>query len=607
MIKERRYIISGAILIIAFILISRCFYLQILDTELKEKAELRTVKRIVLVPDRGSIYDRKGREIVINTPVHDLMVTIKDAKNNPLKDTLEFCNKLGITKEEFKKRIAKIMAKKPSEGYSPILPQKFIEQFPNEDYHRIVDIFQYPGFEFVQKTIRKYPHKTLANALGYVAQVSKAEIQNDPTRYYSRLDDIGKSGIEKYHEELLRGEKGAKYVVNNASGVEKKPYKEKKYDIPAIAGTDLITSIDLDLQLYATKLMEGKKGSVVAIEPATGEILAIVSSPSYDPNMLAGRAFSENYLKLVRDSTVPLYDRATQAPYPPGSTFKTVCALVSLQLDVIEPLQKVYCGDEPVADHAPPGSYNIIDAIRLSSNKYFSKIFRWTIQQKTKEDWYEDSQYGLDIWRDYVQSFDIGRRTESDFPQEVAGFVPGSKYYNRIWPNTKWNGETIFSLGIGQGEMSITPLQMANFCSIIANKGYSYPPHMAKGIKTGSEDYEKINYKKDVVNVSKEYFDIVTEAMNLVVNDGTASLARIDSIEVCGKTGTAQNPHGEDHSLFIGFAPMESPKIAVAVIVENSGFGGTWAAPIASLVMEMHIKNEISNLWKEKRILEFKK
>lgn len=617
--NDRKYIVQGFIIVIALVFLCRLFYLQIINEDLKEKAALRTVKSVTIYPGRGTIYDRNGGLIVTNTPVYDLTFTNKIAKRHPIQDTMKFCDLLGITKQEFIDLIAYTTDRSKNKSYSTYTPQVLISQIPETEYHSIVDKFHYKGYEFVPRTIRKYPHKTLAHTLGYISMVDDRDLSRDG--FYRKNDFIGKIGVEKYYEKYLRGEKGVRKFIKNERGIENKSFKKGKYDTSAIAGASLISTIDIDLQLYAEKLLKGKRGSVVAIEPSTGEILAIVSAPNYDPNLLTGRDFSKNYTKIQSSPGKLLVDKSVTAGYSPGSTFKTICGLIGLQEKVITTTSTMYCDNSIIGDHAPPGYYNLHNAIRLSSNNYFCKLLFRTIQQGVKKDWHEDSKYGLARWRDYMHSFGIGKKLGSDIYHEGSGgrlldSASIQRDYRRRY-NTehywRWNSQSIKSIGIGQGEVRLTPLHMANMTAAIANKGYYITPHVIKGIKESSHhEGELFEFKKYQTLVDSSYFQYVIDAMEAVVKNGTASAAYIDSLVICGKTGTIENglkkDKKRDHSAFISLAPKENPQIVIAAYVENSGYGGTWAAPICRLMIEKYLTGKLTPMGKfyEKRVLEFK-
>jgi len=450
--------------------------------------------------------------------------------------------------------------------------------------------------------MRNYPFSNGANILGYLSEATREEIDED--RFYKPGNNIGRSGIERFYEKELRGIKGIKYIVTSAMNNAIEPYADGKYDTTARQADPLKLGMDMLIQAYGERLMQNKKGCIVAIEPATGEILAMVSAPSFDPNLLVGRRnISLNYPKLATNPNMPLFPRPLQAEYPPGSIFKLVQALIGLQEGVITPESGFPCDQSMVGCH--PGHYarNVAAGVQYSCNPYFYAVMRRIIQQKVKTNIYADAEFGLNKWHDYMLSFGLGKSLEADVSGQRPGVIPNAAYYDKWYGHHRWAFSTIRSISIGQGEVKLTPLQMANIAAIIANKGWFFTPHFVKSIgrKGPLPQYKVKHYTK----VNSRHFSPVIEGMRRVVNEagGTARLARLDSIIVCGKTGTVQNPHGKDHSVFIAFAPIHNPKIAIAVFVENSGFGGTWAAPIASLMIEKYLKRKIKDKEKEKRII----
>lgn len=592
---NRKYIIQFSFILVAFIFLIKLFHLQVIDSKYKLAAKDNTVRRIPTYPYRGIIYDRNGEIIVHNTPVYDLMIVKKKAK---VKDTTLFCNLLNIERSEFNEIMSGIT------GLANNKPMPFLKQLSKEEYARIQDRFVFPGFHFSPRVIRSYPFATLGNSLGYIAEVSKKQLQKDTTGYYKQGDFVGKSGIEATYEKELRGKRGVKFVLVNVKGVEQGAYNEGQFDTLPEPGINLHSTIDIELQQYGEELMKGKIGSIVAIEPKTGEILSIISSPSYDPDLLTGRLYSKNYGKLLTDSLKPLFDRATMAGYPPGSIFKLLQSAILLEEKLVTKNQSIYVDRYPnMGDHSPAGNYTIHDAIRRSSNWYFAKMYKRLLERKVKRNQFEDAEHGFDIWREYVIKFGLGNPLGSDIAHEKGGSVPDNAYYDRWYGDKSWKASTIISNSIGQGELLVVPIQMANFAAAIANKGYFITPHLIKGI--GKKDSLRHSFTiKHYCGIDSSHFTPIINAMEAVINNGTARRAITKDISVCGKTGTAENPHGEDHSVFVAFAPKENPKIAISVYVENAGFGGTWAAPIASLMIEKYLKREISNQYKEKRIKE---
>lgn len=599
----RSYIIQGFAVLIGLIYLIRLFNLQVLSETANEDAE----KEKIIYPYRGVMYDRNGHLLVANKPIFDLMVT---TMNMNVQDTALFCSLLEMTKKEFVDRINYIV-RLPREKHSRYKPYPFLTQISNEKYAKIQNRFDFEGFEFIPHTIRTYPHTYLANTLGYIAEISPEELERDTANYYLQGEYIGKGGIEKEYEKHLRGKRGRELIKVNAKGIELGPYKNGEYDELAQPGKDIITTIDFELQQYAERLMAHKIGSVVALEPKTGEILSIVSAPSYDPNLLSGGDFSENFKQLSQDTLKPLFNRATSAKYPPGSIFKLVQAAIYLQAGIIrDGIQYSIPVYPNMGDHSPSGMYNIVRAIKVSSNWFFAWKYKAMLERGVKSNQFQDAEHGYQIWRDHLLSFGFGELLDADIGAEKGGLVPTTQFYDRVYKGRhRWKASTIISNGIGQGEIEVVPLQMANLAAVIANKGYYYTPHMVKEIIGDSSDALARFKQKNISTVAPKHFEPVIEGMDKVVNEAGGTgywRARLDSIRICGKTGTAENPHGEDHSVFIAFAPKDDPKIAVAVYVENAGFGGTWAAPIASLVIEKYLTRKISIERREKRILEQK-
>lgn len=587
--ENRRYFISFLVIFVAVAQLTKLFLIQVQDNTYKSIAEDNFLHKEVIYPNRGTIYDRNGNILVCNMPVYSLMYVPKNVQK-PF-DTLAFCELMRITKEEFIDRVKRI---KKLPEYSFVKPQTFTKVLSKEEYARIQDLLvRFPGFFVEARTTRGYPDSVMANALGYIGEISKTALERDSSKYYRQGDYIGQSGLEYAYEKYLRGRQGVRYVMVNVHGVVKGSFRDGKFDTLPQPGANLYTGVDLNLQKYAEKLMRGKVGSLVAIEPSSGEILAMVSAPFYNPEELAGDGLSVNYPRLEQDSLKPLFNRPIMAMYPPGSIFKTVQSLIALQEGVIKPGQTIACGPgHPMGDHAPFGIYDIPKAIQFSSNTFFYLLYRRIINQNKSPNTFKDSQIGLDIWRSYVDKFGLGRTVGIDIPNEKTGFMPSSKYYDKVYGELRWKFSTIYSLSIGQGEMLVTPLQMANLAATIANRGYYIAPHFVKQI--GEDGYVPEQYRrKNYVGIDSAYFEIVIEGMAKAVF-GTARRALIPGIEICGKTGTAQNPHGADHSVFIAFAPRNNPKIAIAVYVENAGWGGRAAASTASLVIEKYLNGEIS-------------
>ena len=588
--ESRKIIIRLGVIFVGLVFLIKLFSIQVLSDNYMQAAENNILQRIIEYPYRGLVYDRNGQLLVINDPIYDLMVVPMEVE---VKDTTLFCSLFDISKEEFVEKY------KEARQYSVIKPSIFIKQISNTEFARIQDkLINFEGFYIYARSVRDYPYQTLANALGYVGEISKNQLDRDTTGYYRMGDYIGISGLESSYENDLRGTRGVKKRMVNVRGVEKGLFKEGRDDTLSVPGEDLMSTIDLEIQLYAEKLLAGKVGSLVAIEPETGEILSIVSSPSYEPSKLSGRVFSENFVKLSQDTLVPLFNRPIMAMYPPGSMFKTLQSLIALQENVVKPDELIYSDGRLIGDLAPNGYYDIKDAITYSSNNYFFKLFRRIINQGDDPNPYLNARYGLEQWRNYVVRFGLGVRLGIDLPNPTSGYVPTLSYYDKIYGKNRWKFSNIYSLSIGQGETLVTPLQMANLAAILANKGYFYTPHIIRSI--GQDGLPDPKYLiKNEVGIDTIHFEAVIAGMQEVVRSGSGRRAYMTNIEVCGKTSTVENPHGEDHSGFMGFAPKENSKIAVAVYVENAGQGGRAAASIASLIIEKYLTGEVKRKWLE--------
>ncbi len=602
----RRYIIQVAILIVLLIYGFQLLWLQVISDDFQHQAQDTSTRTNILYPPRGLMYDREGRLIVENNPVFDIEIIAREFKLEP-NDTTRLCQLLRISLEEFRDKIAK--ARHGLQRYKPYL---FIKQMSVENYAKIQDeLSDYEGIYPNVRTIRKYPYASFSGGLGYVREIDQRMLSKDTADYYRRGDMLGISGIERSYEEELRGKRGVQQVMYDRLGIARGSFKDGQYDTLPEAGLTIQTTIDAKLQKYGEYLMQNKIGSIVAIDPKTGEVLSMVSAPTFDPNLLTGEGteVAKNYLMLSKDPTKPLYNRALQASYPPGSTFKVVQALIGLQDGVLDTVHTSFsCSKELVNCHNHPSPLNLHGSIQHSCNPFYYKSFIRIIRQNRSENDKEDTRLGLDSWHDHALSFGFGRKLGIDLPYESKGLIPSTAYYDKIAERRGygWKLGNIYSLSIGQGEMSAVPLQLANFAAILANRGHYYIPHVVRTINDTT--LVDIKYRtKQKTTVDEKYFPFVVNAMEDVVRAGTARRARIEDIVVCGKTGTVQNPHGEDHSVFIAFAPKDNPKIAIAVIVENAGFGGTWAAPIASLMIEKYINDTISDKnkkYKEERVLQ---
>lgn len=592
---NRKFIIGAIFISIGLIFLIRLINIQLINNKYKLDSDSNVLRVITQYPARGLVYDRKGVLLVYNEAAYDLMLIPRQLKEI---DTNAFCILFELTKEEFIEKLTKI------KKYSTYKPSVFEKELSTEAYANIQDqLYKFPGFFVETRTLRSYPNKNAAHLVGYISEVSPEKIEED--NYYKSGDYIGKSGLELAYEELLRGKRGVKKVMVDVHNREKGKYLNGTEDTLSVSGKTLQTSVDIELQAYGELLMQNKIGSIVAIEPSTGEILCLVSSPTFDPNMLVGREVKKNYPILSRDNLNPLFNRATMAQYPPGSIFKTVQALIGMQEGVITENSGFSCIKSLVGCHNHPTATDVASSIKMSCNPYYYQVFKKIIQQNKAKSIYKDSEIGLAEWNIKVKKFGFGGTLKTDIPGVKNGLVPGVDFYNKWYGEGRWAFSTIFSLSIGQGELGVIPIQMANLAAIIANRGYYYSPHIIKKVDE-KPTIPAIFKQKNYVGVDAKYFDPIIDGMHRVTYEagGTARRAKINGIDVCGKTGTAQNPHGEDHSVFIAFAPKENPKIAIAVYVENSGFGGTWAAPIASLMMEKYLTDSISDKIKEQRILE---
>ncbi|MCU0415627.1 MAG: penicillin-binding transpeptidase domain-containing protein [Cytophagaceae bacterium] len=599
--KERSVVIQLIIATIALVFIVRLFFLQVLDSSYKLEAEMLAIERVVDYPYRGEMYDRTGKLMVYNAPVFDIMVVFREFK---LKDTLTFCNRFGLTKEEFVKKVKDLKDKSKNIGYSANKPQPLFKQFSFEDFAHIQDyLADYKGLYTQARTVRAYKYPSAANALGYIAEISPNMLAKQTDGYYKQGDYIGFSGLEQFYEEELRGKRGVQFIMRDVKGVRKGRYRKGEYDTLSVSGKSLYTSLDIKLQQYGEQLMQNKIGSVVAIEPKTGEILAFISAPSYDPNMLAGRKYIQNYKSLESDPHKPLFNRPLMAMYPPGSIFKLAQALVGLQEKVITDRTQFPCDKSQVNCHPHPSPQDLRGAIQYSCNPYFYMVYKKLLNQEKNPNKFKDTEINFDAWREHILSMGFGTKLAVDLPNVKRGIIPSNQYYDKIYGDLHWKFSTIYSLSIGQGEISVIPLQMANLAALIANKGYYYPPHFVRYI--GEDKKVPDAYRKPIrTSIDSSYFNPIIEGMERVVLGGTAYWLQIKGITICGKTGTAENPHGDDHSVYIAFAPKDNPKIAIAVYAENAGFGAMTAAPIAHLMIEKYLKDTITRAPLEKMILE---
>jgi penicillin-binding protein 2 len=590
---NRKLIISGLFILMIFIYILRLFYLQVPDNHFKRSAENNATRHMTQYPSRGLIFDRNGELLAYNKPVFNVLMVIREVKEF---DTTELCKITGIERDKFVKKFKYFKARK-----SWFRPHIIIPMLSFARYSLLQEkLYQFRGFYIQPRTIRAYAKTVAANVLGYVGEVNQRVIDKQP--YYKSGDYIGISGMEKSYEKEFRGKKGVKIFTVDVHNRIKGSYKDGKYDALAISGSNITTTLDARLQAYGELLMSNKKGSIVVIEPSTGGILTLVTSPTYNPNLLVGKERAKNYKILKNNPDKPLFNRAIGASYPPGSTFKTVNALIGLQEKVITTRTVLPCnGGYRVGSFHQHchhgGAVNFIQSIQSSCNAYYSQVFMRILKNNS----YDSISLAFDSWRNYLLKFGIGRKLNTDLSYELKGIIYTKEHYEKFF-NGRWRPLRLVSMAIGQGEIGITPLQMANVTASIANRGYYFIPHIVKEIQ-GRDSIDARFYKKNYVGIDSVYFPPVIDGMELVVKSGTATRAYLPGISICGKTGTAENPHGKDHSIFIAFAPKENPKIAVAVFVENAGYGGTWAAPIASLMIEKYLNDSISRPYVEERII----
>ncbi|MCC8132155.1 MAG: penicillin-binding protein 2 [Tannerellaceae bacterium] len=590
-LENRRYIISAAVVGLVLIFIIRLFFLQILNSDYKAWADSNAFLKKTLYPSRGMIYDRNGKLLVYNQPAYDVMVIMREVQ--PF-DTLDFCSTLGISKEQFDKRITDIKNRRLNPRYSSYIPQLFMNHLSAQEYGVLQEkLYKFPGFYIQNRTIREYEYPYAAHVLGSIGEVNRKDLEEDS--YYVCGDYSGRSGVEKSYEELLRGEKGIEILLRDAHGRIKGKYEDGAHDIPPVSGKNLTLSIDMDLQAYGEKLMQNKVGAIVMIEPATGEVLCMISAPTFDPGMLIGRQRGKNHAILEKDPLKPLFDRALMSYHPPGSTFKPAQGLVFLQEGIITPETMYTCahgypfrGGKP-ACHGHYSPLGLTAALATSCNAYFCWGLRDMLDVKRR---YPTVQDAFEVWKNHIVSMGFGYKLGIDLPGENRGYIPNSKVYDKLY-NSRWNSSTIISISIGQGEIIATPLQICNLSATIANRGYFHTPHIVKEVEAGELDTLYTNRKYP--SVESRHYEHIARGMREAVLGGTCRSAALPDIEVCGKTGTAENPHGKDHSIFMGFAPYDKPEVAIAVFIENAGFGATYAVPVGKLMMEKYLKGEISD------------
>jgi len=583
---ERRYVIAGIFIAIVFLIIIRLFFLQIISTKYALYASKQVRRPVIKYPARGPILDRNGKILVQNQSFYDITVTPKDVK--PF-DTVEFCKLLGIDKPTFDKQWIKAVK------YGKGVQSPFVKQISPIAFASLQErLSEFPGFDYVTRYLRTYPDSVAAQFLGYIGEVQDKDIKRS-NGYYRQGDYIGVTGVERSYENVLRGQRGVQILMVDSKGKTKGHYANGMFDTAAVAGERLTSSLDLNIQKLGEELMRNKVGSVVAIEPSTGEILCYVSSPTYDPNLLVGRERGNNVAKLYQNPYSPFNIRPIQAMYPPGSSFKPLSALIALQEGIITPDWTYNCpgyyyaGNHKIKCTHVHGVVNLSGAVAGSCNGYFSIVFQKIIDRLGAK----KTEAAFTAWRANVNKFGLGSRLGLDVPGESRGNLPTPLHYDNVYKVGGWRSSTIVSLAIGQGELEATPLQLANIECTIANHGFYYKPHLVKAI--GARNVIKKEYTlRNYVGIDSQYFEPVINGMQAVVDHGTAINSKIPGIIMCGKTGTAQNPHGENHSVFVAYAPRDNPKIAIAVVVENSGEGAHWAAPIASFIVEKYLKGSIS-------------
>ena len=588
---KRKTYITLAICLLVLVYLFQLFNLQIINKDYKQWADSNAFYNRKIYPSRGVIYDRNGKLLVYNQPSYDVMVVFRETKKM---DTLAFCRAVNLPIDKFRQKLADVKNRKLNPGYSSYTQQPFLTQLGNKEYGVLQEsIYKFPGFYIQNRTVRKYDYENAAHVLGYITEVTKQNLADDD--YYSLKDDIGKTGIERQYEKYLRGTKGVEVLLRDSHGRIKGKYENGIHDQDPVAGKDITLSIDIDLQAYGEELMKNKLGAIVGIEPSTGEILCMVSSPTYDPSMLVGTQYIDNYKELVNDPYMPLFNRAINGIYPPGSTFKPSQALIFLEEGIINQGTVYSCyngfplgvGNKPYC-HSHASHLSLVPAIGNSCNSYFC----WGLNDMLKNKKYGTIQFAMNRWRELLLNQGYGRALGVDLPSEKGGNIPSGESYDNQYKR-RWNPLTVISIAIGQGEIEATPLQICNFAATVANRGYYYTPHIVKKIKDTPLDtaYTKRRY----TGIHSEHYETVVEGMRWAVvgGGGTSWKANLQNIEVCGKTGTSQNK-GKDHSIFISFAPRENPKIAMFVIVENGGFGAEYAVPIARLMMEKYLNGSVS-------------
>lgn len=589
-LEKRKYVIGGTAVVIIIVYLIRLFTLQLLSEDFKISADSNAFLKRIQYPARGAIADRNGKLLVYNQPAYDVMVIMKEQQGV---DTLDLCESLDITREWYERRMEEIKDYRRNPGYSPYTQQLFMSQLSTEEFGRFQEkLFRFPGFYIQKRSIRQYNYPNAAHLLGDVGEVGPKDIEEDS--YYRSGDYIGKLGVERSYETMLRGEKGMEILLRDVRGRIKGRYQNGKFDVAPIPGRNLTMSIDIELQALGERLMKGKLGSIVAIEPSTGEVLCMVSSPTYDPRIMTGRQRGKSQKMLANDPHKPLLNRGIMGQYPPGSTFKTSQALTFLQEGIITPASAYPCSHGfhfkglKVGCHAHGSPLPLVPAIATSCNGYFCWGLYYMFGNRQK---YKTVGDAMTRWKDHMVSMGFGYKLGIDLPGEKRGMIPNAPFYDKVYRN-RWSGLTVISISIGQGEVNLTPLQIANLGATIANRGYYIVPHVVKEVQ--GMPLDTLYTRKHHTMVHPKHYDAVIEGMRQAVLGGTCRAANSSAYEVCGKTGTAQNPHGQDHSVFMGFAPRENPKIAICVYVENGSWGATYGVPIGALMMEQYINGGLS-------------
>lgn len=595
--ETRKFVIGGVAICIVLIYMVRLFTMQLMSDDYKKNADSNAFRKEIQYPSRGLIFDRNGNLLVYNAPSYNIMVVMNEQRGV---DTLDFCQTVGITKEFYIQRMEEIKDRRKNPGYSRHTPQLFMTQIPAEDFSLFREkLFRFHGFSVEKRSTRQYTSAIGAHILGDVGEINQKELEQDSLGYYAAGDNIGKLGVERSYEKLLRGEKGMRIMLRDVHGRTQGHYQNGKYDRQAQPGKNLTLGIDRDLQTLAERLLKGKLGAIVAIEPATGEVLCMASSPTYDPRSMVGRDRGKNHKLLRNDPMLPLLNRAIMGTYPPGSTFKITQALTGLQEGIIDPQVTFPCHHGfnykglHVGCHGHASPINLVPAIGTSCNSYFCWNLYRMLSDRQK---YGSVQKAMTTWKDYMVSMGYGYKLGVDLPGEKRGMIPNADYYDKAFSH-RWGPLAVISISIGQGEVTATPLQICNLAATVANRGYFITPHVVRSVQGGSLD--PLYTQKRYTGVDRRWYEYCVQGMRRAVTHGTCRSANSAEYEVCGKTGTAQN-RGHDHSAFMGFAPMDNPRIAVAVYVENGGFGSTFGVPLGALIIEQYLKGGLSEASEEK-------